>query len=276
MKHYILISIFFVLLCSCGIPQSEYDKIKSEKDSLEVVVKSLKNEIDLLKNGEERIVNLAKNSYQSKEYAKTKLYIEDLLLKHPESSKISYFKKILSEIQPKIKVELAKIEKQKKDSIRLANINELGIWETGFYIDEFDEPTKEAYIKTEIRGKFSNSATTNSDLNVKFLISKNSIRIQLYEYAGNHPIKGDGFPVITIKDSNGKVHTVRSYNSQHGDNTIEPEHFDEMKNILLNGGRIKFIAISGSSGSPSEYKFEIENADYFENAMLKAFGNTKE
>lgn len=275
MIKYTLICLSLIFFCSCGISQSEYNKTVSERDSLTREVEALKMEIEELNNGEERLINLAENAYKSNEYIKTKLYIDKLFKKHPESSKIAYFKNMLAEIEPKIQDELEKIKKQRRDSIRLANINELGIWQTGYYVNDFDEPTKEGYVETYVNGTFSNSATTNSDLRVNFIIDKNSIRIQLYEYAGNHPIKGEGFLKFTIKDSNGKRHTVRSYNSDSGNNTIEEEYFDEVKAILLNGGRIKFVALADKYSSPSEYKFEIVNADYLENALIKIYGNTK-
>lgn len=275
MRRCALICLSSIFFCSCGISQSEYSKMVSERDSLTTEVEALKKEIEELNNGEERLINLAENAYKSNEYIKTKLYIDKLLKKHPESSKITYFKNMLVEIEPKVQDELEKIEKQRKDSIRLANINELGIWQTDYYVNDFDEPTKEGYVKTSINGTFSNSATTNSDLRVGFIIDKNSIRIQLYEYARNHPIKGEGFLEFTIKDSNNKIHTVKSYNSDSGNNTIEEEYFDEVKAILLNGGRIKFVALADKYGSPSEYKFEIVNADYLENALTKISGNAE-
>lgn len=41
-----------------------------------------------------------------------------------------------------------------------------------------------------------------------------------------------------------------------------------MKKILLKGGNIKFVAKAGEY-SYSTYFFEIENADYFDNALEK-------
>lgn len=275
MRGCIFICILSMIFCSCGISQSEYRKMISKRDSLMNEIETLKEELEELNNGEERLINLAENAYKDNEYIKAKFYIDRLLKKHPESSKFTYYKNMLVEIEPKVQNELKKIEKKRKDSIRLANINKLGIWKIGYYVNNFDEPTGERYVETYVNGTFSNSATTNSDLRVCFIIDKNSIRIQLYEYAGNHPIKGEGFLKFTIKDSNNKIHTVKSYNNDSGDNTIEEEYFDEVKAILLNGGKIKFVALADKYGSPSEYKFEIVNADYLENALIKISANAK-
>lgn len=74
----------------------------------------------------------------------------------------------------------------------MANLNNTGIWNIAYYVDDFGEPTKKGYIRNPsyIRGTFSNTATQNSDLNVRFLIdSATDVSIMLYEYAGNNPVK---------------------------------------------------------------------------------------
>lgn len=66
-------------------------------------------------------------------------------------------------------------------------INTANRWIIKNYVDEFDRPTEEQYITNEyyITGTFSNSATTDSELKVMFLIDKDYIRIKLYEYGDN-------------------------------------------------------------------------------------------
>jgi hypothetical protein len=58
------------------------------------------------------------------------------------------------------------------------------IWEKTYYVDDFKQPTDEWYIRTKKRmtGTFSNSATTNSDLEVSVLIDDESIAFMLYCY----------------------------------------------------------------------------------------------
>lgn len=60
------------------------------------------------------------------------------------------------------------------------------IWEVRYYVDEFKLPTDTAYISTkdDIMGVFSNTATTNSKVYVRFLID-DRVCIMLYEYGSN-------------------------------------------------------------------------------------------
>lgn len=267
-KRLLFVAYSIPILVSCGVPEGKYNSIKQTCDSLQQVVSSLKTEIDELKNGEERLVSLAKNSYTEGKYSLASNYIDELRNKHPESKELAYFRQLESELKLKIEEEKVIIEKQKRDSIKLANINNLGVWETGFYVDKFNEPTKEGYVYTELSGRFSNSATTDSKLTVKFLIDQKSIRIQLYEYAGNHPIKGEGFVKFIIKDSNNKEHQIYAYNNDTGDTSVESKNIITLRKILLGGGEIKFFATAGEY-TKSEYKFTIRNADFLENAFTK-------
>ena len=54
------------------------------------------------------------------------------------------------------------IDKAREDSVKLANINELGIWEVRDVKNDFDEPTGKKYLSAYISGRFSNSATAGS------------------------------------------------------------------------------------------------------------------
>lgn len=275
----------FVILTGCGVSQSDYDKIKSTNDSLSTVVNNLKNKVDELENGEPRLIGLAKNSYSNKKYIDALKYINTLFKKHPESSEIVYFKTILPEIEKKAAEEKAVFEKQKKDSIRLANINNLGIWKIRTFVDEFGENTKEKYITTKVGGTFSNSATENSSLIVDFIIeNKENIAIQLYEYSSNNPVKDDGLYTVMVQDKNGNRYRLNAFNhsdrlilsdSQYYDKTgnkvLEKSHALMLWKILANGGNIKF-RIENLSYANSIYNFSIKKADWIENAYLKIGG----
>ncbi|MFI3240335.1 MAG: hypothetical protein R3Y22_07075 [Bacteroidales bacterium] len=268
MKRFLYVIIVFSM-CGC-VSNTTHEELKSQFNILEVENKKLLEEIDDLKNGENRLIDLIKNSYFQKKYIKTSEYIETLKKRHPESSYIRTINKEYPALSSQVQEELASIEKIRKDSIRLANIDNLGIWKVGYYVDDFGEPTKEVYITCDIYGTFSNSATTNSDLRVRFLIDNNSMRIQLYEYARNHPIKGEGTIKFRVLDSNGKTHSFTTYNGKTGDNTVSAPYFKVVKGILLDGGKITFIAVADDGyGTPSEYKFTVQNADFFENAIYK-------
>ena len=101
------------------------------------------------------------------------------------------------------------IAKIYSDSVVKANYS--GIWMIESYVDDFGAPTKKKYITNSdvINGKFSNSATTNSELNVKIIIeSQNVIDIKLFEYAGKNPVKTcveEGYK-IRVKSKTGDFH----------------------------------------------------------------------
>ena len=95
--------------------------------------------------------------------------------------------------------------------------------------------TDGGYISTKLMGTFSNSATTDTKLSVKFIIAE-KVSIQLYEYAGNHPIKGNSSKGkeydIKIKHNGEKIdfigfhgHTIihkpdKGYSIQMGDGQL--------------------------------------------------------
>lgn len=268
MKKPLLLFALTYILSGC-VSQSTHTQLENVCDSLKTENARLLAEIEELKTGEDRLINLIKNSYAGEKYIATQAYIEILKVKHPASSFIREIEKTYSDLKNKVIIETEKIETARKDSIRLANINNLGIWEVGNYVDEYGEPTTNSYVSTDLYGTFSNSATTNSELRVRFLIDENSMRIQLYEYAKNHPIKGEGFLKFKAKDSKGKDCIFETYNNDSGDNTVETKSFKQVKELLISGGQIKFIAIANRFGSPSEYKFTIDNADFLENALYK-------
>lgn len=117
-----------------------------------------------------------------------------------------------------------------------------------YYVDEFNEPTTKGYItnKEWIKGSFSNSATQDSKLNVRFLISESSkIAIKLFEYAGNNPVKassrGTKYRVL-IQDNEGNRNSLKAVN--YSDRLV----FDEdnsliIHNALLKGGMLMSIKI---------------------------------
>ena len=100
----------------------------------------------------------------------------------------------------------------------------LGEWEINYYVDDFGDPTSDGYItnKTNILGKFSNSATTNAKLKAYFLINnyndmygkiKAKVSIKLFEYAGRTEVKGTISTIkykMLIKHNGKKVNTIIS------------------------------------------------------------------
>ena len=279
MKKLFISIVLLLTMISCMVDKNEYDKVVTERDSLLTCLDVLEKEIDELKNGEQRIIGLIEHSLENKNYINAEQYINTLSLKHPESLKNSYYKKVLSSISSKIKKQKQEIEKHKQDSIKLANINNLGIWGIRYFVDDFGQPTNHGYITTEypIYGKFSNTATENSDLLVIFIIDdKKDIAIKLFEYAGNNPVKDEDSYTVLIQDKNGNKHKLNAYNYKSdritfGDMCDSETDSKKMDSILRLGGNIKFKIINNARNS-THYDFEIENAGWYENAYIKLHG----
>ena len=154
-----------------------------------------------------------------------------------------------------------------------------GIWAIKYFVDDFGDPTDEGYIAHDyyIRGTFSNSATNNSNLNVYFLISgPDNIAVQLYEYAGNNPVKAYGTDEykIMVKSSDGVKHSMsgRMYeggNRIYIDPSSKKNHISKMHLILMSGGEVS-VVISKSDYGLSTYKFKVD-ADGYKNAFTQLF-----
>ena len=154
-----------------------------------------------------------------------------------------------------------------------------GIWSIKYFVDEFGDPTDQGYIAHDfyIKGVFSNSATTNSNLNVYFLISgADDIAVQLYEYAGRNPVKAfstDSYSIV-VKDSKGTKHSMTGKMYEGGnriyfDPSFKKDHISKMHNVFMGGGEVS-VVISKSDYGLSTYKFKV-NADGYKNAFEQLF-----
>lgn len=272
LKNTIYVIGIMIIVSSCGIPQADYDKVISENEDLKTSMEKVISELDECQNGAEKTVAKVLQAYSEKDYATAKENINRLSEKHPESPKNAEFKKLLEAIK-KEELALKKVrEAEEKERIRLANINNTGMWRVGRYVDEFGEPTKQGYItnSSHIKGVFSNTATQDSKLNVDFLINSSSkISIQLYEYAKNNPVKAyssESYRVL-VQDKDGERLKLRAvnYSDRLGLNSSDSR---KLHIALLKGGNIKF-KIYEIDTPTTEYEFTISNADWFDNAIKK-------
>jgi len=275
--------LFIFIIVACGVPQADYDELLSERNHLE-------DELDECKNGADRIVAKIEKAYLEKKYALARNYIQLLQEKHPESPKNKEFEVLLVKIKSeelaetkkreaeeragaeKRKAEAEKRKAEEKERFRLANLNNTGMWSVHYYVDDFGEPTKKAYIRNTllIQGTFSNSATQDSRLNVKFLISTSSkISVQLYEYGGNNPVKAYSpeYYTVLIQDDEGNRLKLEAVNRLER-LTFGKSHSQKVHNALLKGGSLKFV-ITENDTPTTIYKFTILSADWYENAYRK-------
>ena len=259
------------------VSQSDYDKLKAEHEQL-------KAQLELCENGAEKIIAKVEQAYAEKRYSEAKENIFKLYKEHPESPKNKEFVLLRDKIEKlqlaikkkkeaKSLAEKKKKEAEKKERDRIANLNNTGIWSVNHYVDDFGEPTKQGYITNTylIRGTFSNTATQDSDLNVKFLNSNSSsISIQLYEYASNNPVKAyssEHYKVL-ILDKNKKRYNLTAINYESDRLTFDKTTSKTVHQILIKGGTIKFKIIESDTPT-TQYEFTIENADWYDNAYRK-------
>jgi len=260
-------------------------KIKKEKED------KLKNELAANRNA---ILENIKKFVEAKEYAEALKLIEkysdtqdeeilklqkqvaekynlNILSKLPSSKikeNLELYKKLveISPLNTKYKKKVAHYETKLQE---FKNRNNTGIWEIRRFVDKFGDLTNEKYITNSklIRGTFSNTATQNSKLNVEFIITKDSISIQLFEYASNNPVKNYRDVTsyeIYIKDKNGKKYHFGADN--FSDRITLVKYFNNSFNqILFKGGNVRFYMYEYSHPS-TKYHFEIENANFYKNA----------
>jgi len=163
------------------------------------------------------------------------------------------------------------VSKAKVELTRLANLNKTGIWTVGYFVDEFGKPTKEEYIRnTEfISGAFSNSATQDSKLNVKFLISgSKEVAVQLYEYAGRNPVKAYTTTKYTVllEDKDGKRSKLAAQNWSER-LVFGASHSKKVHSSFMKGGTVTF-RIYETERSINTYSFSV-NSTWYENAYRK-------
>ena len=263
-KIFFLIFSIALILQSC-VSKSQYEELKEENEKL-------KAELEECKFGAERIIAAVEKAYNEKNYSLARENIDLLYSKHPESPKNAEFKILLTTIEKKELEEKQRKETEEKERIRLANLNNTGIWNVQYYVDEFGEPSKQGYITNTllIRGTFSNTATQDSELDVRFLITNSSdISIKLFEYAGNNPVKAYSPESYTVlvqdKDGNRLKLTAVNYSDRL---SFDKTASRKIHNALMKGSTLIF-RITENDTPTTQYNFTIRNSDWYENAYRK-------
>lgn len=253
------------LLTACGVDQADFDQANSE-------IASLKRDLDECQNGADKLIAQIDQAYQKKDYPTTKEKIKQLNARHPESPKNAEYRELLKEIDSLEAIEKERKAAEEKEAKRKANFNNTGMWKLDYYVDDFGDPTKDGYItnKNMINGSFSNTATQDSRLNVRFLISDSSrISILLYEYARNNPVKSYSYDSYTVlvKDAEGNRSKFRAANTSDRLVLIKADS-KKLHQILKAGGKTVF-RITEDDSPTTIYEFEIRNAEYYDNAYRK-------
>lgn len=99
----LIVILLTTIFNSCGIPQSEVDKLSAE-------IETLKKEIDECKNGADKLFGKANLYFEQKDFNQSKSELSTLIQKYPTSVEAEKGKKLLT----KINIEIKKLAEQKK------------------------------------------------------------------------------------------------------------------------------------------------------------------
>lgn len=260
-KNFILI-LLSIIVFGCGIPESDYNELRVE-------LENTKQLLDECQNGEERLTAIIENAYGDKDFSTVKETVEILKVNHPHSDQIDRFNELLVTIEQEEQAIRERRLAEERERERIANLNNTGIWEVVNFVDNFGEPTETQYIRNSslIRGQFSNTATQDSNLNVRFLIpDSDNVYIMLYEYARNNPVKAIGSIDyrVMIQDKDGQRHELGAVNRSDRLG-FSVNHSRIIHNALLKGGEVRF-RINEVRTTTTQYQFTISDARYYNNA----------
>lgn len=151
-------------------------------------------------------------------------------------------------------------------------------WTVDSFVDEFGESEGDKYVQTTTNGSFSNSATSNSYLMVKLLVTRKNAGIFLHEYRDNEPAqKFIGTGKIRLKNQEGKDVTVYSFSAwgQEGGLLIDGDNYKKFKDFILNStGTIKAVIYDDYS-SVYNLSFDVSGFSNHYNELKSTASNKK-
>ena len=266
----------FVILSSClllgCVNKSTHQKALQTIDSLRVANQTLIEENDELLNGEKRLIDYIELYHRNKDYVKSYEFITLLKSRHPASNYLIQKEKMVVSIERGARIMHDSIDKAREDSVKLANINELGIWEVRDVKNDFDEPTGKKYLSAYISGRFSNSATAGSPLRVWISIdSVDDISVYFDEYSDWTYDNEDISHIKVVNKEARKVYESlwldqASFDKLYEKGGNKTKSYKKLVDILADEG---IYEIEVYTEYKTMYIFTI-NSQYLENAMLKA------
>ena len=137
-------------------------------------------------------------------------------------------------------------------------------WNTNYYVDDFGDRTDKSYKSFMAEGTFSNSATTGSKAEYKFLHNEQdkTITLKIFEYGRNLATSTTSvFTVVKIKTPSGEVVKIKSVMfSKTGVLFFYKKGYDQLlKTMAISGDHIMVFEREGSYSSDSyKVKFSID------------------
>ena len=143
-----------------------------------------------------------------------------------------------------------------------------GIWQFTYYVDEFRMPTDEGYIRNAepIEGIFSNSATTDSKLDVVILLDEHQLAFMLYEY-GRSLVKNsysrDRIYNVTLRDAAGRKTALTGTMPSNADRILfEEKDAEKIVNALSTDPTVAFY-IEQADNPTTNYLFTVQDTSGF-------------
>ena len=148
-------------------------------------------------------------------------------------------------------------------------------WEKDFYVDEFDEPTDDWYIRgtndtgAVTNAKFSNSATSNSELLVQILVDSEEVTIFLYEYGSNQLKNSSSYSddtfSITLRSASGEESSFKgTLYGNGGDRIYLNKAGRKAIKKALKGDEAFKLYIVEDDMQTSTYLFSVEPSNFGE------------
>ena len=138
-----------------------------------------------------------------------------------------------------------------------------GTWKITFYVDEFKNPTDEAYVTNSnvFYGKFSNSATTNSNLQAQILIDADGVAVKLWEYGS---LLVDAYTStsykVTVLDDNQVKHHLTGIMYKGGDRIHLADR--TLVDLLSTNTEVQIYIEEVSNGVNSTYLFTVKCGNF--------------
>lgn len=173
-----------------------------------------------------------------------------------------------------LKTEVESRISQAKAVVEQNDTDDLGVWELRYYVDEFNLPTSDGYLTNSlyVKGTFSNSATTNSKLNVVWLIDKNDVAFKLYEY-GHNLVKSSFdttyYSILMLDPDGNRVYMSGKMYEGSDRIFVDDEYESVVLDALKKNGSVTFRVEETGKYASSSYLFTMEDTSYFTNAYKK-------
>ena len=262
--------------------RAENARLKRQLEEYQNLSKTTSN--DVVEVDEEELMAEINKSMGEKDFILARKNIDFLLENYPNSLLVKLKEAMVEDNYSEVKMNLELLEEKYSgtpifesyasmlNDLKKMKIGspdkfygrETDFWEVNYFVDNFGEKTNQSFVTNTdyIKGTFSNSATQNSKLNVTFIIKSSSdIAIQLYEYAGNNPVKASSAYSCYI-NVKGSDNTTLEFQSIYSGSrlSLKRKNSQKVHELLMKGGTTKFFIYEAQRPS-TQYNFVIEDKD---------------